>query len=160
MSVLAGIGLGSNLGDPARQLAAAFTALAQLPGTRLLARSALYASPPLGPPDQPEYLNAAALLSTESGPRELLDALLHIEQTQGRVRDGSRWGPRTLDLDLLFHGDARLDEPGLHLPHPQLAARRFVLQPLADIAPAQLIPGLGRVDALLAACPPYPLRRA
>jgi 2-amino-4-hydroxy-6-hydroxymethyldihydropteridine diphosphokinase len=159
MNVLAGIGLGSNLAGPAAQLATAFAALAQLPGTRLLAQSPLYASPPLGPPDQPDYINAAALLATDLSAQELLQALLLIEQNQGRVRAGLRWGPRTLDLDLLFHGAARISEPGLEVPHPHIAARRFVLQPLHDIAPAQEIPGLGRVDFLLAACPPYPLRR-
>ncbi len=148
-AVLAGVGLGSNLADPEAQVRTAFTALADLPGTRLSARSALWRSTPMGPADQPDYVNAVALLETTLEPHALLDALLAIEQARGRVRDGTRWGPRTLDLDLLFYGDTVLDTPRLRLPHPGIAQRDFVLVPLGEIAPPDLaIPGLGRLADL------------
>jgi 2-amino-4-hydroxy-6-hydroxymethyldihydropteridine diphosphokinase len=151
---IAYIGLGSNLADPRAQVLAAFGALAALPGCTLLARSALYATTPVGPVDQPDFVNAAARLTTRLSPRSLLVALQEIERGQGRVRDGTRWGPRTLDLDLLMYDGLELDEPGLALPHPELGKRAFVLAPLAEIAPADLeIPGQGRLAHLLAACP-------
>jgi len=145
------VALGANLDDPAAQIDAALAALAALPDTRLVARSRLYRTPAWGPVVQPDYLNAVAELATDLAPRALLDALLAIERALGRDRRGERYGPRRIDLDLLVHGDARIDEPGLALPHPRLAERAFVLVPLAEIAPALEVPGLGRVDALLAA---------
>ena len=107
----------------------------------------------MGYADQPDFVNAAALLETTLAPRALLDALLAIERAHGRERaaDGTRWGPRTLDLDLLLHGDLVIDEPGLVVPHPQLHARAFVLVPLAEVAPDAVVPGRGRVAALLGA---------
>jgi 2-amino-4-hydroxy-6-hydroxymethyldihydropteridine diphosphokinase len=137
------IALGSNLGDRESHLRSAFAALAQLPGTRLLNQSTIIETAPVGPP-QPAYLNAAAALLTNLTPRELLTHLLAIERSHGRTRDAdSRWGPRTLDLDLLLYGDLILTEPGLTVPHPLLHTRRFVLQPLAQIAPLARIPTLG-----------------
>ena len=150
--VRACIGLGGNIGDVEAALRAALAALATLPGTRVSRASGLYRTPAWGMRDQPDFINAAAVLETTLTPRALLDALLDIERGLGRERadDGGRWGPRTLDLDLLLHGDAVIDEPGLVVPHPQLHARAFVLVPLAEIAPDAEVPGHGRVDALLA----------
>lgn len=143
------IGLGSNLADPRAQVEGALLALAALAATRLLRRSCLYRSAPWGRADQPEFVNAVAQLDTTLAPQSLLDALLAIERDAGRERDTTRWGPRVLDLDILLYGDVVLDEPGLHLPHPHLHERVFVLMPLCEIAPQLQIPGHGRADALL-----------
>jgi 2-amino-4-hydroxy-6-hydroxymethyldihydropteridine diphosphokinase len=147
--VRACVGLGGNVGDAAATLRAAFDALDRLPGTRLLRASRLYRTPAWGVEAQPDFVNAAALLETTLEARGLLDGLLDIERAFGRERR-ERWGPRTLDLDLLLYGDARIDAPGLHVPHPHLHERAFALRPLADVAPAARVPGRGRVDALLA----------
>ncbi len=152
------VGLGSNLGDPLAQLRRAVRALAALPGTRLCAVSPRYRNRPLGPADQPDYVNAVARLATDLAPRDLLAALQDIERAQGRVRDGRRWGPRTLDLDLLLYGDEVIDEPGLRVPHPGLAERDFVVLPLARVAPPGLtVPGRGRLTALAARFDPAAL---
>lgn len=130
------VALGSNLGDRAATLRRAAAELDRLPGTRLERLSRFMETPPEGPPGQGPYLNAAAQLRSELPPRRLLEALLEIERSHGRLRDPQqRHGPRTLDLDLLLHGDLVLAEPGLTLPHPRLHERRFVLAPLAEIAP-------------------------
>ena len=134
------VGIGSNLDDPVAQAALAFDALARIADTRLVARSPLYRSRPLGPADQPDYVNGAAALSTRLAPSALLAALRAIEDAHGRRRTGPRWGPRTLDLDLLLHGDSVLMTERLTLPHPGLTARNFVVYPLADIAPALVLP--------------------
>lgn len=147
----AAVALGSNLADPVAQVGRAFAELAALPQTRLVARSRLYHTRAVGPP-QPDYVNAAALLETRLDADSLFDALLGIEAAHARVRD-QRWGPRTLDLDLLVYGDAVIDTPRLTVPHPQLALRPFVLVPLAEVAAALEVPGLGRVGDLCAACP-------
>ena len=139
------IGLGSNLGESATQVRAALAALAQLPHSRLLAQSSLYRSAPLGEAGQAEYVNAAAALETKLDPQDLMDALLSIERAAGRVRDGRKWGPRVLDLDLLHMEGQVLDTPTLRLPHPEIAQRNFVLLPLAEIAPTLEIPGLGSI---------------
>lgn len=153
-SVHACIGLGANLGDPVAALRAAFDALARLPATHLLAASRLYRTPAWGRIDQPDYVNAAALLDTALDPQRLLVALLDIERRAGRVRDGHRWGPRTLDLDLLLYGDRVIDLPGLCVPHPHLHERAFALVPLAEIAADAPFPGHGSVgDALRAVDP-------
>jgi len=146
------IGLGSNLDDPVDQVRRAFDELAALPGCRLVACSRLYRSDPVGCTDQPRFVNAAAGLLTGSTARELLAALKHIEAGHGRRRDGDRWGPRTLDLDLLAFGRACIEEAGLRVPHPGIASRSFVLQPLAEIAPDLQLPGQGTVARLAAAC--------
>lgn len=143
------VALGSNLGDPQQQVLDALDALARLPGTRVLARSQLYRTPPWGVLAQPPFVNAAALLETELSPHALLDALLAIELAAGRVRDGARWGPRTLDLDLLHMPGVQLDDAQLTLPHPRIAERAFVLLPLNDLDSALELPGQGRVDRLL-----------
>lgn len=147
---LAFVGLGSNLGDSRRQVLDAFDALDTLPRTALLQHSRLFRTPPWGRTDQPAYVNAAAALATQLPAAELLHGLLGIERHAGRVR-GERWGPRTLDLDLLLYGDGVIDVAGLTVPHPHLAERAFVLLPLADIAPERQVPGRGRVRDLLAA---------
>lgn len=157
------VGLGSNLDDPAVQVRAALDALADLPASRLSAVSSLYRSAPMQgagvPPDQPAYINAVARLETEQSAEALLDALQAIEARQGRVRSGVRWGPRTLDLDILLYGDQRIDTPRLQVPHPGLADRNFVLHPLVEIAPDLDIPGLGPLRELLARCPQTGLER-
>jgi 2-amino-4-hydroxy-6-hydroxymethyldihydropteridine diphosphokinase len=144
------VAIGSNLDEPLVQVRAAFDALARLPDCRLIARSRLYRTRPLGPHDQPEFINAAAGLLTRLSPRELFDALKRIEAEQGRTRPVVRWGPRRIDLDLLLHGDARLDEPDLTIPHHGLNERNFVLYPLCDIAPDLLVHGHGRIRELAA----------
>lgn len=148
------IGLGSNLATPLQQLRDALAALKALPGSRLAAVSSAYASDPLGPADQPRYLNAVAALDTSLVPLQLLDALQAIELAQGRQRKDERWGPRTLDLDILLFGDRLIDQPRLQVPHYHLHARPFVLYPLAEIAPPDLqLPDGRRLAALLEGCP-------
>lgn len=134
------VGIGSNLDDPVAQATSAFDALARIADTRLLARSPLYRSRPMGPADQPDYINGAAALSTRLAPPALLAALQGIEDARGRRRAGPRWGPRTLDLDLLLYSDSVLTTEHLTLPHPGLTARNFVVYPLADIAPTLVLP--------------------
>lgn len=145
------IGLGSNLADPAEQLREAIKSLAQLPHTRLSAVSSFYVSDSLLP-GQPRYTNAVAGIDTSLEPLALLDALQAIETDQGRERN-ERWGPRTLDLDILVFGDRLIDEPRLKVPHYHMQARAFVLYPLAELAPG-LVLGDGReLNHLLADCP-------
>jgi 2-amino-4-hydroxy-6-hydroxymethyldihydropteridine diphosphokinase len=148
--VVAYVGLGSNLARPGDQVERALAALDRLAGTRVAARSHLYRSAPWGYADQPDFINAVAALETSLDARELMQQLLAIEHDFGRKRDGLRFGPRVLDLDLLLYADLRIDEPGLHVPHPRLHERAFVLVPLAEIAPQLEVPGQGRLDALLA----------
>lgn len=147
--VRACIGLGANLGDPGQAVRAAFLALGALPESRLLATSRLYRTPAWGRVDQPDYINAAALLDTRLAPAALLAQLLDIERRAGRVRDGERWGPRLLDLDLLLYGDRSIDMPGLRVPHPHLHERAFALVPLAEIAADAPFPGHGSVGEAL-----------
>lgn len=135
------IGVGSNLDDPVRQVQTALAELAQLPHSELRARSALYSTPPMGPPDQPDYINAVAELATSLPPHHLLAELQQIEDAHQRVRR-DHWGPRTLDLDLLIYGTEIIDDDRLRVPHPGLAERAFVVIPLAEIAPDLEIPGL------------------
>jgi 2-amino-4-hydroxy-6-hydroxymethyldihydropteridine diphosphokinase len=146
---LAYIGIGSNLDDPAKQVRAAIDALKRLPRSRFVRASRLYRTAPWGRAEQPFFVNAAAATSTMLSPRELLDALLAIERAQGRTREGERWGPRVIDLDILIYGDVKIDETGLHVPHPHLAERAFALLPLADVDPELEIPGQGRIRALI-----------
>ncbi len=151
-SVMAYIGLGSNLADPCAQVRHAMDELAVLANCTLCFRSSLYATAPLGPVAQPPFVNAVVSLATALTPLALLGALQGLERDHGRVRDGTRWGPRTLDLDLLVFGELQLQLPGLVVPHPELDHRAFVLVPLAEIAPARLlIPGHGHLQDLLAA---------
>lgn len=146
------IGVGSNLGDSRARVLAAFEALGALPRTQLIARSRLYRTHPFGPVQQGDFTNAVAGVLTQLPAMELLQGLRDIELAAGRVRH-ERWGPRTLDLDLLVYGPERIHTETLTVPHPGIAERGFVLAPLADIAPTLEVPGLGRVEALLRALP-------
>ena len=145
------IGLGSNLEDPRGQLLRAFAEIEVLPDTRLMARSSLYRSAPLGYPDQPEFVNAVAKIATALMPQALLQALLEIEHRHGRERI-FRNAPRTLDMDVLLYDDKQLHEHGLTIPHPQMHLRAFVLQPLLEIAPDAGIPGIGRAAMAIEGC--------
>ena len=156
MKVIATIGLGANLNDPAAQVEYALAELDRLPGTRLIAQSSLYASAPVGYVDQPDFINAVAQVETSLAPRALLDALLDLEHRHGRERS-FRNAPRTLDLDLLLYGNAHFHEDALTLPHPRMTERAFVLLPLLEIAPAIHIPGLGPAADWLAACADQPV---
>jgi 2-amino-4-hydroxy-6-hydroxymethyldihydropteridine diphosphokinase len=151
MKVIATVGLGANLNDPAAQVEYALAELDRLPGTRLIAQSSLYASAPVGYVDQPDFINAVAQVETTLAPRALLAALLDIEHRHGRERS-FRNAPRTLDLDLLLYGKAHFHEDGLTLPHPRMSKRGFVLFPLLEIAPDTVIPGRGHAVDWLAQC--------
>jgi 2-amino-4-hydroxy-6-hydroxymethyldihydropteridine diphosphokinase len=143
------VGIGSNLGDRESHLRRALDLLAAEDGIEVVAVSGLRETEPVGPVEQGPFLNGAVQVSTELPPRELLERLLDVEQRLGRVRV-ERFGPRTIDLDLLVYGDEVVEEPGLTLPHPRLHERRFALEPLAELAPALVVPGRGRVSDLLA----------
>jgi 2-amino-4-hydroxy-6-hydroxymethyldihydropteridine diphosphokinase len=153
------VALGSNLSDPRRQVEGAFEALADLRGARLVSRSSLWRSRPLGPQDQPEFVNAAAGILTTLAPRAFLAALQAVERRLGKAEPAIRWGPRVIDLDLLAFSDTRADEPGLVLPHPGLHRRNFVLYPLSEIAAELWVPGLARVCRLRDAVSPAGIER-
>lgn len=140
------IGLGSNLDDPISQIERAFERLEDLPETRVIARSSLYRSAPVGQIEQPDFVNAVVSVETTLAAAVLLECLQHIERSQGRIRSEDRWGPRVLDLDLLLFGAAEIDLPELTVPHPGIGARNFVLLPLREIAPDLVIPKLGRLS--------------
>ena len=144
------VGLGANLGSREETLRRAVELLGDADGVEVLAVSELRETDPVGVVDQPRFLNGAVAVETTRTPRELLDLLLEIERSLGRVRE-ERWGPRTVDLDLLVYGDDVVDEPGLRVPHPYLHERRFALEPLADLDPELEVPGRGTVSTLLAA---------
>lgn len=146
------IGLGSNLGDREATLRRALELLGEAPGVEVVAVSSFHETEPWGFAEQPRFLNGAAALETTLSPRDLLGLLLDVERRLGRARDGGgpRYGPRTVDLDLLVHGDLVVAEPGLEVPHPRLRERRFALEPLAELAPGLIVPGQGRVADLLA----------
>jgi 2-amino-4-hydroxy-6-hydroxymethyldihydropteridine diphosphokinase len=143
------IGIGSNLGERDVTIRDALELLAADPELEVEAVSSIRETDPVGVVDQPRFLNAAIRLATELAPHPLLDRLLAVEQQLGRVRTGERYGPRTIDLDLLLYGDEIVDEPGLRVPHPRLVERRFVLEPLAELDPGLVVPGLGPIQALL-----------
>lgn len=143
------VALGANIGEPLRQIEAGFAALAAMPETRLLTRSSLYRSAPVGYADQPDFINAVAMIETALSPHALLAALLDVERAHGRVRDFPN-APRTLDLDIVLYGDLVLQEPGLTIPHARMLERAFVMVPLAEIAPDAHVPGQGRVAELAA----------
>lgn len=142
------VALGSNLDDPQAQVQRAFAALGDLPGTRLILRSPLYRSAPLGPVEQPDFVNAAAGLLTQLEAPELLRELKALETRLGRAAPAVRWGPRRIDLDLLAHGTTCIASESITVPHPALAERAFVLVPWAEISPSLEVPGVGRVGAL------------
>jgi len=143
------VGIGSNLGDREAHLSRAIELLSAEDAIEVSGVSQIRETEPVGPVEQGPFLNAAVQVETELAPRELLDRLLDIEQRMGRVRR-ERFGPRTIDLDLLLYGNEVVDEPGLTVPHPRLSERRFALEPLADLDPSLTIPGAGPISALLA----------
>ncbi len=153
------IGLGSNLESPIAQLKSARLAINALDDVKELAFSNLYASSPMGPQDQPDYVNAVMSVATSLSPLDLLHALQAIELEHGRVRGVQRWGARTLDLDVLLYGDHQIASPELIVPHKGIAERAFVLYPLSECTPDLLIPGKGKLSDLLDQCPPAGLRR-
>ena len=158
MSETAYIALGSNVGDRAAHFQAALRGLSATPGVRLSACSSLYETSAVGP-EQPDYLNAVVMAQVELEPAALLERLRELERAAGRVRR-ERWGPRTLDLDLLLYGERVLDEPGLTVPHVELHRRRFVLEPLVEVAPWALHPLLAQtMDELLRHLPPGGVHR-
>ncbi|SDZ97220.1 2-amino-4-hydroxy-6-hydroxymethyldihydropteridine diphosphokinase [Microbulbifer marinus] len=146
------IGLGSNLAEPEKQLRSALEAMDTIPATRLLRSSSFYRSAPVGPGEQPDYINAVAELETELAPLALLDRLQAIEAAHGRERS-IRWGARTLDLDILLFGREQIDVPRLQVPHPRMAERNFVLLPLAELEPELQLPSGESIQALLQLCP-------
>jgi len=141
------LGLGSNMGDRQNHITLALDSLAMHPGIDMIAVSGLYETPPWGKTDQPAFLNAAVLIETDLAPRTLLEAVLGIERSLGRVR-GQLWGPRTIDVDILLYGDTKVDEPGLTIPHPRIHERAFVIRPLADVLPGAVIAGRSVSDWL------------
>ena len=143
------VGLGANLGPREITIQRAVSLLGQEPGIQVMEESTLRETEPVGVVDQPRFLNGVVALDTTLPPHELLHVLLRIERELGRTRGGERWGPRTIDLDLLVYGSETVDEPGLRVPHPRLHERRFVLEPLADLAPELDLPGVGRVSEAL-----------
>ncbi|HET9438228.1 MAG TPA: 2-amino-4-hydroxy-6-hydroxymethyldihydropteridine diphosphokinase [Gaiellaceae bacterium] len=144
------VGLGANVGPREVTLLRAVDLLAEAEGVRMVGVSQLRETEPVGVVDQPPFLNGVVAVDTSLSPHDLLALLLAVERELGRVR-GERWGPRTIDLDLLVYGDEVVDEPGLRVPHPRLSERRFALEPLAELAPGLEVPGLGRVEDALAA---------
>lgn len=152
------IGLGSNLADPAAQLASAVAELAALPHTTLVAQSPFYSSKPVGPQDQPNFVNGAAWLNTGLAPHDLLDHLQTIEQAHGRQRL-QHWGPRTLDLDILLFGQQTLHDDRLTVPHAQLSQRDFALQPLLDLNPELALPTGTKLALLRRRCPDNKLQK-
>jgi 2-amino-4-hydroxy-6-hydroxymethyldihydropteridine diphosphokinase len=143
------VGLGANLGDREATMRAALELLAQVDGARVVAVSSFRETDPVGLVDQPRFLNAAAELETTLAPGELLDALLDVERSLGRTRAGARYGPRTIDLDLLLYGEEIVGEPGLTVPHPRLHERAFALEPLHELDPELVVPGRGPLETLL-----------
>ena len=157
--VIAYIGLGSNLVDPIVQIKSARIAVAAIEGVQELTFSGLYHSLPMGPQDQPDYVNAVMGVVTELSAMDLLRSLQHIENDQGRIRNGEHWGPRTLDLDMLIYGEQEIDEPDLIVPHKGMEERSFVLYPLFEIAPQLHVPNKGSIVDLIAKCPLSGLKR-
>lgn len=143
------IALGANLGEPELQVRQAIAALGAIPGFRLQSRSSLYRTEPLGPPGQPDYINAVVSGHWSGTAESLLDALQAIENGAGRLREGARWSARTLDLDLLLFAEASITTPRLTVPHYAMHERDFVLLPLAEIAPDLHVPGQGKVSDLI-----------
>jgi 2-amino-4-hydroxy-6-hydroxymethyldihydropteridine diphosphokinase len=143
------VGLGANLGDRERTLRAAVDALSSDAEIEVVAVSTLRETEPVGVGEQPRFLNGVVMLETSLGARDLLDRLFEVEQRFGRVRVPGEHGPRTLDLDLLLYGHETIDEPGIAVPHPRLHERRFVLEPLAELAPGLVVPRRGTVESLL-----------
>jgi len=158
-TIIAYIGLGSNLASPVTQIKSARNAIAATAGIKELAFSSLYHSSPMGPQDQPDYVNAVMAIETGLSPTDLLHCLQRIEHAQGRIRRAERWGARTLDLDILVYGDRCIELPELTVPHSGVSERSFVLYPLYELAPQLIIPGKGNIADLIANCPLAGLKR-
>lgn len=153
------LGVGANLGDPLMQLRMARQRLIEHPAIEFIDASGIYLTAPVGPQNQPDFYNSVFHVATSLAPEALLDALQVIESDAGRVRDGERWGPRTLDLDILLYADECIDTPRLTVPHAHLAERKFSLVPLLELAPSLEIPGAGRASAALERLPQGGIRR-
>ena len=158
MTVRVYIGLGSNLDDPVAQVLEAVEELEMIPDTIHAGRSSLYRGKPMGPADQPDYVNAVVAMDTLLSPDDFLAALQRIEDLQGRERGGEKWGPRIIDLDLLLYGKAKIDTPDLTVPHPGIRERDFVIIPLAELAGDLKLPGQGRLTALINKCENHSLK--
>jgi 2-amino-4-hydroxy-6-hydroxymethyldihydropteridine diphosphokinase len=159
MTVRVYIGLGSNLEDPVAQVLDAVEELEMIPDSILVERSSLYRGKPMGPADQPDYVNAVVVMDTLLSPTDFLQALTRIEDLQGRARDGEKWGPRIIDLDLLMYGKQKINTPDLTVPHPGMHERDFVIVPLSEVAGDVNIPGQGRLTALINKCENHSLRK-
>ena len=159
MTIRAYIGIGSNLNDPVAQVQEAIGELEMLPDTILVSKSSLYRGKPMGPADQPDYVNAVVGIDSLLSAGDLLQAMHRIEDLQGRERQGEQWGPRTLDLDLLLYGNNRIDTPDLTVPHPGMHERDFVIVPLAEIAGNLKIPGRGQLSTLINNCENHSLKK-
>ncbi len=153
------IGLGSNLQDPQSQITNALNELQEIPNTHVLVSSSLYVSEPMGPANQPDFINAVAKISTSLSPEELLIALQNIEQLHQRARSTERWGPRTLDLDILLYGDVQINTRKPQVPHSGIAERVFVLIPLQEIEADLIIPGKGTLRELIEQLPNFQLKK-
>jgi len=159
MTVRVYIGLGSNLEDPVAQVLEAVEELEMIPDSILVSRSSLYRGKPMGPADQPDYVNAVVAMDTLLSAANFLQELIRIEDLQGRVRDGEKWGPRIIDLDLLMYGKQKINTPDLTVPHPGMHERDFVIIPLSELAGDVNVPGQGRLTALINKCENHSLRK-
>lgn len=157
--VKAYIGVGSNLNDPQRQVEVAIASLNKIPQSHVSCASSFYRSTPLGVKDQPEFINAVAEVETSLAPHALLAHLQRIEKEQGRVRDGTHWGPRIIDLDILLYGEQHVSTDDLRIPHPEMMKREFVIYPLAEIVPSLILPDGAPVAACQVACPSRGIQR-
>ena len=159
MTIRVYVGLGSNLEDPVAQVLEAVEELEMIPDSILVSRSSLYRGKPMGPADQPDYVNAVVAMDTLLSAENFLQELTRIEDLQGRSRDGEKWGPRIIDLDLLMYGKHKINTPGLTVPHPGMHERDFVIIPLSELAGDVNIPGQGRLTALINKCENHSLRK-
>jgi len=159
MTVRVYIGLGSNLEDPVAQVLEAVEELEMIPDSILVSRSSLYRGEPMGPADQPDYVNAVVAMDTLLSAGNFLQELIRIEDLQGRTRDGEKWGPRIIDLDLLMYGKQKINKPDLIVPHPGMHERDFVIIPLSELAGDVNVPGQGRLTALINKCENHSLRK-
>lgn len=159
MTIRVYIGIGSNLNDPVARVQEAIEELEMLPDSILVSKSSLYRGKPMGPPDQPDYVNAVVGIDTLLSAGDLLQAMTRIEDLQGRERQGEKWGPRTLDLDLLLYGKNIIATPDLTVPHPGMHERDFVIVPLAEIAGNLNIPGRGQLSVLIKQCENHSLKK-
>ena len=159
MTIRVYVGLGSNLEDPVAQVLEAVEELEMIPDSILVSRSSLYRGKPMGPADQPDYVNAVVAMDTLLSAEAFLQELQRIEDLQGRVRDGEKWGPRIIDLDLLMYGKQKINTPDLAVPHPGMHERDFVIIPLSELAGDVNVPGQGRLTALINKCENHSLRK-